>query len=521
MLAQLLHRFRHDHDVLDIITLMWDQNTNGQTTASVNEVTAALRLLIARISRLFMIIDGVDECHDYSDFFDHLEEIRGFSSLLSLAMFSRPTLPIPCALTPNISQLHLTVPMNFASLKTFLQPRIRDLCRDGVIESTQALDDLVDLVATRANGMFLWARLLVDYLRSPNLTKRQRREALNNLTRLQGLDSMYQEILKSLEQNSWQPAYVNIVRAFQFVAYARRPLHVDELKIAVTIPLTRALDEDDDIGNFEKSLPQMSGALIELDNERRARFVHTSVMEYLTDDSRQNKLLDTVSRLVQEKNLAQRSCASCCLSYLLYTIPPGPLSGEPRVIAERAVLRNRYPFLEYAAEAWSHHALEYFEKLPERLSTECEHFIQLVSEFLSAKRAVTVWIETCWMLGQLPRVFPEQQSSKGKQWACPQVVSSQTTQLLNTTADRLLQLSSELETLAVNWQDVLLESPYEIWEPSISAFHKSSIWETIPGVKIIAKCKDTGADAGKSICLKSQVADDGKRLGILRLSATM
>ncbi|KAF5645963.1 NACHT domain protein [Fusarium tjaetaba] len=496
ILAQLLHIFRKDEAILDIITLLWDQNKTGQVTASGSEIISALCLLSSRISKLFMAVDGVDECQDHEDLFDYLKEICRHTDSVSVAIFSRPNLAIPQDLSSMLQHLDLTSTMNFESLETFLQPRIYRLARDGVISSEENRDQVVKLLASRANGMFLWARLL-------------------------GLDALYQEMLRSIEQRTWQAARLNITRAFQFVSYAPRPLHVNELEVAITTPLSSAVDEYDTIPNFEKALSKMSGALIELDSERKARFVHVSVLEYLTDQFRQDQSLDSVSQLVKERFLAQRSCASCCLAYLLYSIPAEPLGGGPQVIADRGLQKLRYPFLEYSAQYWDYHFSEFLLKLPQVLSQECELAIKLASDFVSAKRTLMAWIEACCIFGEVPRIlsnWPQQADGSPSAVRIPISMSENTVSNLEDTVKRLHQLTLELADLKKAWQDILLESPFEIWEPSIEAFHNTSLWESVPGSEIVARLSNSDSGIINPICLKSLVSPDGKRLGVIRLS---
>ncbi|KAF5006337.1 hypothetical protein FDECE_7265 [Fusarium decemcellulare] len=503
VLAQLLHTLRKDADILDIITLVWDQNRTGQTAASGNEILSALRLLVSRISSLFMVMDGVDECYEYKELFDYIKQISRLPEYLSLAIFSRPTLIVPGDLSSSLRHLNLTASMNLGSLRTFLRPKVWALSQDGVITLGENLEQLVMLLATRASGMFLWARLLIEYLQSPYLSIRQRREAIEDLNRLQGLGSLYQEILRSLEQSSWQAARYNIIRAFQFVSYAPRPLHVDELRIAIMTPLSRSVDKEDIIPDFEKALAQMSGALIELDSDRQARFVHVSVLEYLTDPTREDQCLDLISKLVKE------------------SIPPEPLGGDSQVVASRKHQRIRYPFLEYAAEFWSLHLCGFLTNLPLTFSEESELSLGLASDFLSAKRTIMVWIESCWMFEKAPQILHgRRQQAACSPWTIPisSSMSSQMVACLNGVVKKLEKLSIELVELASSWGDVLIESPYEIWEPSISAFHKSSIWESVPGSEIVARFNTTASGGLRPICLKSHVTSDGKRLGILRLS---
>ncbi len=102
--------------------------------------------------------------------------------------------------------------------------------------------------------MFLWTRLLLDYLSLPSLTVAERMDAVKNLNRLEGLDVLYTAILASVEAYFSGPSLANVCRLFQYVAYSNRPLSVDEAHHTVSVPLNRAQEKHDLIPHFEKSL---------------------------------------------------------------------------------------------------------------------------------------------------------------------------------------------------------------------------------------------------------------------------
>jgi hypothetical protein len=310
-----------------------------------------------------------------------------------------------------------------------------------------------------------------------------------------------------------------MIRAFQFVSYAKRPLSADELKYAIATPLGRRVDPDDTIPDFERSLSRMSGALIELDPEGRARFIHASVLEYLTDATRQSQTLDSISKLVKDKTTAQRSCASCCLAYLFYSVPAEPLGGGPQVTADRSLQKAQYPFLEYASEFWGSHLLGFLEALPTECSDEDEVLLKLGYDFLSTKRAVMVWIEACWIMKVPPRIGHKGQYEDILRKALPSLtILLASAESVGNIARMLQQLAADLKNLNSSWAEVLTESPNEIWEPSISAFNRSSFWESVPGSKVVAQFKTNTIGSFKPVCLKSQVSPDGQRLGIARLA---
>lgn len=97
-------------------------------------------------------------------------------------------------------------------------------------------------------------------------------------------------------------------------------------------------------------------------------------------------------------------------------------------------------------------------------------------------------------------------------------MSEQAVTKLKEVVKRLHQLSLELADLKQEWQDVLRESPYEIWEPSVATFHNTALWESAPGSKILACFNDSDSGTIDPICLKTLISPDGKRLGIIRLS---
>jgi hypothetical protein len=94
--AQLLHKMSPtDPDALDAFLILRANDTTGQFIASDNEIFAALLLLIGRLGKRFLIIDGVDECADLDIFLERLVTICNSPTFTSIAMFSRSTVFLP------------------------------------------------------------------------------------------------------------------------------------------------------------------------------------------------------------------------------------------------------------------------------------------------------------------------------------------------------------------------------------------------------------------------------------------
>jgi hypothetical protein len=155
-----------------------------------------------------------------------------------------------------------------------------------LLHADSSVPDIVSLFTPRANGMFLWVKLLTEYLKLPSLTLRDRLDAIHNLNLLEDLNSLYDAILLSLENQFPGQASVSVCRLFQWVSHSKRPLSVNEIWHAVSVPYDRAQTREDRLPTFQRSLGALSGSLIELTRTNVVQFIHFSTQEYFTGAGR-------------------------------------------------------------------------------------------------------------------------------------------------------------------------------------------------------------------------------------------
>lgn len=509
-----------DPDVMDCFLLFRESSkASGQPVASDNEILAVLCLLIQRLDHLILIVDGIDECEDQMQFWRCLDVIRGGSATVSVALFSRPSVMLPGTMKSSTATLHLDSALNLDDICLFLRPRIMSILDSGLLPQLYDLDEMVDQIAQRASGMFLWASLFVEYIQSPHLSTRERRHALQNLNRLQGLDLLYDAILKSLIQKG-SSARSSTVQVFELVMHSIRPLHITELQHVIAIPLDRSLELDDLIPGFARNLGLLSGALMEIDQKGFVRFVHLSIIEYLGQaKGRSADGCDVLSEFMVDSHRSHVSLACRCLSYLYHTVTPEPLAGSSRITPDRESVVKKYPFLDYATEFWSFHALECMETV----ATLSEHppdgtLVQLASSFLSSKPSVMAWIESSWVFGRPPVIRHRPRDAFLKDGPrLPLRLDAHLKAAWETAWKTLMQLSKSLDAINSSWAHVLKQEPNEIWEPSISAFNESLFWQRISGAKIVARFDAEADPSFTSIHLKTRISSDGGRLGLIRL----
>jgi hypothetical protein len=531
ILAQLLHLHRNDKILIDILSVLWaKEEATRQPVATDNQVFSLLHLILHRIGQIILIFDGVDECEDKDlFFFTELYRLTEGAHSCSILLSGRPTTTVPNAFGRGYFLLNLNESQNLLDIERYLRPRIGELLDSRALVVTthnsnkNDLEKIVRTISTRANGMFLWATLLVEYLQSPALTMRQRWEAIDNINLLEGLDALYEAVLHTVQLRFPATARLNIRRIFQWVARACRPLHINELQNIVAIPLNGPVEADFMIPNFEKSLGPMSGALLEIAADRTVRFIHLSVVEHLFKESTETAGRSSSGRQDLEVDQAStdRYLATCCLSYLCHTIPSEPLNGNPQKTPDAGYQMRRFPALQYIAQYWSYHLFSCLGRFPTSSGASrrendgsLQQLTQLAASFLFDRCKVTVWIEASWLFQNPPSIMlPVEElcalSGLG-------VLSPSEGKLLFKAFSHLKRLSADLEALNNSWGHVLRDSPNEIWEPSISAFTKSDFWSSVSGAKLtqIAIPSDVGK---KSILLRSQVSVDGLELGLMRL----
>ncbi|OMP85170.1 hypothetical protein BK809_0000270 [Diplodia seriata] len=383
---------------------------------------------------------------------------------------------------------------------------------DG-LEDLIDLNDAVEKATIHANGMFLWARLLVEYLESDFLSDDDISAALANMVHLEGLDSLYAAIFSSLQTRRTGPARENSKRTFEWVTSSHRPLHIDELEVAISISGFKEVSQTSRIERFEESLGPASGALLELSQDRMVHFIHISVKEYLNSE--------TGKSFIRTGADLELDMAACCLFYLSRCVPPGPLSGCSKIIPDKIAVQEKFPLIRYSLESWHQHSLQGIEVLAGKdkpistLETSVEAFIKYLSALFFNKVAVTTWIEASWLFDVPPTVAGLSQFVRCalSEFIVPETIFNG----LSHVAEHLDQLDCDLVELNQQWGQTLRGSPNEIWEPSIPALNDFSLWMNTEDAHSRKLQRPTQSGDDTTISLRSQVSSDGKELGVLRL----
>ncbi|KAI0166880.1 hypothetical protein GGR52DRAFT_555997 [Hypoxylon sp. FL1284] len=524
MLAQLIHLHRSDKFAVDAASVIFKRDATGQLTASSKEVIAVLEMLLSHLKFTYLVLDAFDECSDSQKLLDILGKITEKSTTSALLLIGRPSVQLPANFDGGSARIDLEPDQlqHSNDMMLFLRPSLQRLPDELLFSELLDLDQTSNEIMRRAGGMFLWAKLLVDYLALPSFSTQDRVDIINNLYRLPDLDSLYLAILANLESRFPGASINSVSRIFQLVAYACRPLTLTELHHAISVPFRRRQTCHDLLPSFKESLGSLSGSLIELSRDGRTRFIHASTQEYFLEMSFIHGQDATSSRLLTDRELANRNIAASCLAYIIYTLPSEPLSGSSRVVPSAPVIHKKYPFLEYALESWGDHLVGSLQVSEGRTENTVwgditwTQLSRLVDIFLNQERITTVWIEASWLY-ERPPVAPQLPDLDFLEYLLagyPEAL-----RLICEARRSLRELSRDLKKLHESWYHVLMREPNEIWEPSIPAFTKSRFWVSTSKARVV-EVPTSHSGPKDFIIVQSRLSQDGTLMGVAKLIPT-
>ncbi|KAF8218034.1 ankyrin repeat-containing domain protein [Mycena galopus ATCC 62051] len=248
-----------------------------KTRPSLDEVLKILLSAIAQYSKVYLIVDALDEYPEAARFelLEHLSAIMMVPTV-NLMLTSRP---------------HITLDPFFADRCTLdIKATENDICQyiDIHIRKSGRLskhvrmrpelsEEIKSTILNNVDGMFLLAKLHLDSLSTKNTVKAVR-EALNSLPT--ELDSTYNEAMERIEhQNEDDRQLAHLV--LTWVAYAVRPLFVNELREALAVePEAKSVDPDN-LLDTDIILSVCAGLVIIDEAMSTVRLIHHTTQQYM------------------------------------------------------------------------------------------------------------------------------------------------------------------------------------------------------------------------------------------------
>lgn len=517
--------------MIDRFAFAMENTSYGQLTASSHEVQDLFQICLPINGQNILVIDGIDECVDCPTMVEDLLRLTGNPDV-KVIFFGRPAgLSVASMLRAMPVTQHLEIGKSTCSdIRLYLARNIEMIMEEGLIRSDMDTDTVVDRLCHGADGMFLWARLMISYLRSLSFSPAQRMKIINNVSSPEGLDDMYERILGKISKAGLADQ-VLAKEVLIWLALSKRPLTKVELQQIVKCSTLN--EADDDIANFSEVVVTICAGLVELDascsSERPTasfRLIHLTVKEHCLPFVSKNH--DTGSWLSSSRHLPTRQprceiqITHTCLQFLLYSVPSQPLSGKLGTEASLNDVNKTFPLCSYAAAFWIHHLHSTMTDLPLTTGgTNCitsEDYKELLltaAQFLSQKLALMAWVEASYISSHPPA------HDKLLQWAlwAEKCLERDASLDAKKVIKDALEFSKDLERLKHDWNEHLSKSPASIWK-QVTAFTPSRFLAQSTAVRFTTLAPDSlcrGSTSTKYLCKVSEANYDEQFVGILSI----
>ncbi|KAI9860058.1 MAG: hypothetical protein M1813_006406 [Trichoglossum hirsutum] len=282
---------------------LYEKHRGKGTTPTCAEYLELLQCLTKECSEVYVVIDALDECIDKKGqiiWNDLLIKLKDSISNLRLLYTSRHIDDLAGILAGST---RIEIHASEADIRAYIQAQVKskhllfEFCR----QDSNLRNDILQVVVSKAEGMFLAARLYVESLASKTNLRAVKR-ALRELPAT--LDDSYNEAMERIKQ---QPTKILAMRALSWIVYAVRPLQLEEVLHAIAVddlePDDRSISEE--ILTPQSVVVNACAGMIKIDEGTNVvGLVHKTTQEYL-ERSGAEHFPD-----------AQRDIGIACLKYL-------------------------------------------------------------------------------------------------------------------------------------------------------------------------------------------------------------
>jgi ankyrin repeat protein len=317
------------------------------------EIKDAIVAILGRCTQTFLVVDGLDECHELMDdqfqdlcqFLRSLTLPRGDNSVVKVVAFSRPEYMEIKEAFSGCPFIQADAGLNNNDIKQFITLK---LSGNGfhLKKNLKLLAEVERSLLSGADGMFLWVDLVVNSLKGQRTAK----DIRATLRELPGdLDTVYENSIRKILEKD-ESLRQRALRTLLWIANAKRLLRRDELLEALAVePDMRELTQDDMILDDDDFASDCAD-LIGFNSDGYYQLLHSSLKDYLCSPPTTKFNIPTEYRVMQEN--AEKIMAETCLTYLKFEkFETGPVKSAE----EREKLLNENPFLEYASNYWGRH----------------------------------------------------------------------------------------------------------------------------------------------------------------------
>ncbi|KAF5012488.1 hypothetical protein FDECE_1461 [Fusarium decemcellulare] len=368
MLASLLKQLAQKwHPLPEQVQKMYDRDAHLEQRPSPYDLSKALQAVSGLYSRVFIVVDALDECQVtdgcrprlLSELFD-LQETEG----INIFSTSRD---VPEIMEAFQGMASVEIRARDEDLHKYLVGNLNRL-PSFVLKNPELQQSINDTISKAANGMFLLATLHIDSL-AEQPTIGHIKKALKHLPT--GLDQTYDQAMARIESQG-ESAREMAKQVLSWVIHARRALSPAELQHAVAVELGQTYLDTEFIPEVAIACSICAG-LVTIDTQSNVvRLVHYTTQEYF-DRTKERWF-----------SCAESSITSICITYLSFDVFASGPCQTTKEFEERLKSNQLY---DYAARHWGHHASRTLTLPPETVEfLRCTTKVQAASQAMMATK---------------------------------------------------------------------------------------------------------------------------------------
>ncbi|KAK3623160.1 hypothetical protein LTR56_021742 [Elasticomyces elasticus] len=337
MARSILHQFVSSHDNLQVPLFDAAANSGEKGLRTVKLAEEMLEICLQAIGEVYIVIDGLDECPEIEQqriarFWRRHVELSSAASRPSRCVFFSQEYSLATTLFATLPSLRI--------LPSDLHTDISNYCSLGAktIQDKFNLDPqeeahIATLTAKRADGMFLFAKLVLQNLQQQTSLKELYHEMRPDNFPI-GLNEAYSRILNRVLHCAAVPSRRNARRLLAFVSCASRALKWREVQAAVSVDLNDGI-VDIRGHRLVVSIMDLCGPLVEEMVNGDIVFVHSSIRH------------QTLVACLEHCNLAELCLGYFCFEYFDVQITDTQMQEFARA--------GCYAFMDYALVSWATH----------------------------------------------------------------------------------------------------------------------------------------------------------------------
>ena len=377
LLKQLSQQQQQQQRVPEAVQKLYNEyQRDGKKTGgrpSLDEMSQALESVAACYSKVFFVIDALDECGCRDMLLHHIFDLQARCGANVFATSRH--VPAIAGEIERRGGAHggffskLEIRANDKDIQTFLahrMPQQLPLCarNDGDLQKK-----IGATILESVGGMFLLAQLYFNLLED-KLRKRDIEDALQAFQQWapdrqstssgdyqEALGHAYDGTMRRIKSQKYGKVSL-VMKVLGWIAHAERPLTETELLHALAIQTgTRKLNHLDDLYLIEDVVSVCAGLFIRDEESQLVRLVHATARAYFNQTESANQ---TEMRMQGSGRTAfvfprnpQVDITMACATYLSFDVFG---SGACQSNDELVKRLESHPFYSYAAHHWGHHA---------------------------------------------------------------------------------------------------------------------------------------------------------------------